>query len=81
MAIAVEGRARHHIEEEQGDIHFVSVKEIWNHTVRVPANSEDEAIEKVKNGEGEWGRFECDHRLNEQIKVVRVLPARSLCAH
>jgi len=61
---------------ETDDVFYVEVAERWTHTVRVPAKSEAEAIERVKNGEGEWGRFEIDHRLSEEMKVLRRIPRR-----
>jgi len=64
---------RHNLPLTTGDVHYVSVPEIWIHLVRIRAKSCDEAIKRVQAGEGTWGKFAYDRRLKNQMVVERVI--------
>ena len=48
----------------------VEVKEMWTHTVRVSAKSEEEALERVLQGKGNWDDFKLQHILTEEMRVI-----------
>jgi hypothetical protein len=48
----------------------VSVPELWYSHVDIEADSEEDALNKVREGEGEYGQSEYSHTIEEDWQVT-----------
>jgi hypothetical protein len=61
-------------DQEDLKAYYLEVPERWATIVRVEATTEEEALERARNGEGEWGAFGPEKRLPDEMRVLRTTP-------